>query len=168
MNARGTWHQRAGALERPEGEDVLELPPGPAIAALATSASPWSAANGTPEGIRRDEDRVPVFKSRQGDLFIEEMARPYLWAGGSRLVRSFQVRSTQHLSGIRLRAAVGARIEDLGEGQWLVDGLVRVTSRNEGGAVRTAGEGEELLLPVRMLKNDDGTWSGVVEVEVLW
>ena len=168
MNARGTWHQRAGALERPEGEDVLELPPGPAITALATSMSPWPEAGGISEGNRRDEDRIPIFMSRQGDLAIEERARPYLWAGGSRLVRSFQVRSTQHISGLRLRAALGTRIDDAGEGQWLVDDHVRITSRNVEGAVRIAEGWQELLLPIRMLKNDDGTWSGVVEVEVLW
>ena len=45
MDARGTWHQRAGALQRPGGEDVLELPPGPPIAALRTTYIRMCAAN---------------------------------------------------------------------------------------------------------------------------
>lgn len=165
LNARGTWHQRAGALESPEGEDVLEMPPGSAVAQLQSIEEPWPQANGRSAGVERDEDRQPVFRSRQGDLVIEERVQPFLSAGGGRVRRLIRVESDHQVSGLWFRVAIAEDMLEVEDGQWDCDDMRIVAV---GAVARVVDDEHELLVPIRMKKSFDGTWSGTVDVEVLW
>ena len=166
MNARGTWHQRAGAVESPEGEAVLEFPPGPAVAPLETLEARWPSAAGRSAGILRDVDRVPVFRSKQDGLLIEERVQPYLSSGGGRLRRTIRVSSDQQAAGLWFRVGNGDRIEEREPARWIIDDELVITA--ESATVREQAGSLELLVPIRMTKAFDGTWSGDVEVEVEW
>ncbi|MGA1400030.1 MAG: PA14 domain-containing protein, partial [Phycisphaerales bacterium] len=102
MDAEGTWHARAGMLEEPLGDDVVEFAPADSIAVLASTESPWPpqpAWRGA--GITRDADGVPSFVSeRVGDsgtieLRLREQAVPRPRPGGAKLLRTFVVESPE-------------------------------------------------------------------------
>ena len=44
FNAKGTWAGRAGQLEEPPGDSVIDLPPGPAVALLEQPGADWPSA----------------------------------------------------------------------------------------------------------------------------
>ncbi|MCH2149144.1 MAG: PA14 domain-containing protein [Phycisphaerales bacterium] len=165
INTRGTWHQRAGALEAPEGEDVIEMPAGASVAQLESIESPWPEAYGTAESVQRDERREPIFTYQLDDLRVEERVKPFLSAGGGRLQRTLRVSSARQVSGLWFRVAVADSIDEGEEGQWMC-GEMKIVAANA--VARFIDDEWDLLVPVRMQKSFDGTWSGTVDVEVLW
>lgn len=99
FDARGTWHGRAGALERPPVADALDLPAGMPLAVLAAPDAPWPAQIGAAAGFARlgqrfDAERYPVWRYRLGELWIEEHLRPRLERTGLLLERTFEVLCT--------------------------------------------------------------------------
>ena len=165
INTRGTWHQRRGALESPEGEDVIEMPAGSSVAQLESIESPWPEGHGTAESVRRDEHREPIFTYRLDGLRVEERVKPFLSVGGGRLQRTIRVSSDRQVSGLWFRVAVADSIEEREDGQWVCDDMQIVAAN---AVARSFDDEWELLVPVRMKKSFDGTWSGTVDVEVLW
>ena len=170
MDARGTWHQRAGAVQWPDGTDVVELPPGPAVTRLGSDDERWPEARGSGAGIRRDADRYPYFLTRQGELGIAEHARALLWEGGSRVHRTFEVTAPGFVTGVHLRAAQGERIVDEGDGRFSIDDDLQITVLEGEGRIRSIDGMQELLVPIRLRQAGDGTgnWTGTVKVEVAW
>jgi hypothetical protein len=160
MDAEGTWHARAGMLEEPLGEDVVEFAPADAIAVVASAESPWPTQAGwRGAGIVRDAEGVPSFVSeRVGDsgmieLRLREQAVPRPRPGGAKLLRTFVVESPESRRDLFHRAAVGRRIEPAstpaGE-MFLVDGVATVSFAGGGTPVlREVDGGFELLVPLR-------------------
>ena len=114
FNARGTWHGRAGELEEPWGEDVLELPSGPPFARLTDAAAPWPSEAGRTAGYRVlgrrfDAERRPVFRYAYGAIEIEERVVPTLGEDGGSLVREFALRSPEPVDGLYFRRLDDAR-----------------------------------------------------------
>ncbi len=116
FNARGTWHGRAGELEVPPGEDVLDLPPGVPFAFLESPDDPWPTPSADELGYRVlgrrfDAEGRPGFRYAVGGLEIEERMFPRLQPGGATLVRRF--RATGDTGGRRatFRAMVGGAFE---------------------------------------------------------
>ena len=96
FDAYGTWHARAGVLERPPVDDVFDLPAGMELARLEAPDAPWPVAIGADAGFRRvghgfDDERYPVWRSVFGELVIEERLRPRLVNGAWALMRQFRV-----------------------------------------------------------------------------
>src|SRR5262249_3104788 len=65
FDAEGTWRGRAGQLEKPAGEDVLEFAPGEAVMMLDAPTDPWPSEMGKEAGYRErgrrlDAARRPV------------------------------------------------------------------------------------------------------------
>lgn len=186
MDARGTWHGRAGQLENPGGSSVVILPEGPAIAPLQSRADPWPDAFGRDAaGVRDadwrfagrsvDEDGRPSFHLEVDGARITERPFPRLAAGGSRLVREFTVASDVGRGDLHARVAVGPRIEPAGgEGddrRWTVDGLGVITISGATSFVRENADGEQELIvkvPFRMVGREDAMYEGVFEVEMGW
>lgn len=124
MSAEGTWRGRAGQLSEPAGSDILDLPPGPIIAALPAPDAPWpdAAAQGLRFlGITRDASGDPTFSIGRDGLRVDEAVRAMLFTGGARLERTFLVRSAHADEPLTLRLAEGASIQPDGEG-WRLDG----------------------------------------------
>jgi len=170
MDARGTWHQRAGAVQWPDGTAVIEPPPGPAVTVLASDDEPWPEARGIGVGIRRDADRSPYFLTRQGELDIAEHARALLWEGGSRVHRMFEVTSPGFVTGVHVRAAQGDRIVDEGDGRFSIDDDLQITVLDGEGTIRSIDGMNELLVPILLRQGGDGSgnWTGTAKVEVAW
>lgn len=141
----------------PLGEDVLDLPPGPAFARLDSPQTSWPVAEKTSRnlggrflGYRLESDRRPTFRYRLGDSAIEEKAEPILRPGGAVLKRSFQIRKGAE-DALYFLAAQGASIADQGKGNYEVDGAIRIqlkTSPETQPFIRMDGEKKQLLVPI--------------------
>lgn len=186
MDARGTWHGRAGELESPEGRSVIEMPEGAAIAALDTRADAWPEPNRRDAagvrngawrfaGTSRDADGRPAFHVEIDGVRITERPLPRLAEGGSRLVREFRVASDEGRGDLYARLAVAGSIEPAGgEGdnrRWrTADGLM-IEIRGADSFVRDGGDGTTELIvkvPLRMVGRDDAAFEGVFEAEIGW
>ena len=186
MDARGTWHGRAGQLEEPQGSSVIDFPEGPAIAPLADRNAPWPAAfERDAAGIRNgpwrfagrstDGDGRPMFHMEIDGARITEQPMPRLAAGGTRLVRRFTVASDEGRGDLYARLAIGSAIEPAGgEGKdrsWTVEGFGVVSISGANSFVRENADGDRELMvkiPFRMVGRDDAMFEGTFEVDTGW
>ena len=155
----------------PLSEDVIDLPPGPAIAQLATPQSTWPAVvkisrniGGKFEGYRLDRQKRPDFRYRLGGVRIIEKPEPALLPGGAVLKRSLRLEGEPD-GNYYFLAAQGAEIAEHPEGGYRVDSKVRMTLGGvpapEPFLRRSNGE-LQLLVPVRFA---NGTASLVQRIE---
>ena len=159
FNARGTWHGRAGELEGPDGEEVLEFPSGPPFARLSEASARWPQTMG-PEGGYRvlgrrfDEDRRPIFRYALGSIEIEERIIPKLGKDGGTLLRKFQLHSSTREDGLYFRAMTQPDA---------ADAKTRVTVAG----AQLLVEGRDTLIPVSF-QRDGESYSADFSVEVSW
>lgn len=167
FDAGGSRHDRGGAAFDPLGTDVLNLPPGPSFAVLATPDAPWPSpkpgernVGGVFKGYHTDKSGQPTFVYKLGDAEIAETPVPVLREGGAVLLRKFEVKgaSTQ---GLTFLAAVGNKIESAANGAWKVDDklTVRIDPKFKP-LVRDSAGAKQLLIPVTGLT--------VFEIEMAW
>ena len=186
MDARGTWHGRAGQLESPAGSSMVETPAGPAITVLENRAEPWPEAfSRDAAGVRNgpwrfagrstDTDGLPVFHSEVDGARISERPHPRLAAGGTRLVREFTVASDAGRGDLFARVAVASSIDPAGgEGRnrrWRTEDGTTLTISGADSFVREGVDGKfELLVkvPFRMSGREDAMFEGVFEIEMGW
>ena len=173
LDARGTWHARAGQLENPAGTGVHDLPDGPAFALVGSTEEPWPedgpGSRWNWNGSSRDEKQRPVFHYSMDDIQIQESAVPLLSSGGTRLVRDFTVRSSGSQPTLYMRAATGDSIEPNGEGH-VIDGQVHIFVHGAQAIVRENLMGEELLvrIPMNFVGRDDTDYEAGFKVEMKW
>ena len=96
FNARGTWEGRAGQLELPPSDDVLELPEGPPFALLADPQEEWPRTQGRAPALRAlgrryDDERRPIFRYALGEIVIEETPVARMDTGRGALLRRFRL-----------------------------------------------------------------------------
>jgi mono/diheme cytochrome c family protein len=176
FNARGTWQGRAGALESPPSDDVLELPPGPALALLGGVGDEWPRTSPRPLGRRFDDQRVPILRYAVGPVRVEERLEPVLRFGGSGMRRVLTLSAARPVHGLWFRPFSWS---GGGEG-WSAptedDGALNYTSmdppvtlRIEGAPAPTPviGRGVDLLIPVR-LQRAGARYEAHFSVEVSW
>jgi mono/diheme cytochrome c family protein len=179
MNAAGTWEGRAGQLSSPAGTSVIDLPPGDAVAALASREASWPDRSFRFVGVERDRDRdrTPRFNGLLGGtlegpgdgLRVRESAVPSLSAQGVALRRTIEVWAEADRSDLYFRLAVGRTIEQKGN-TFVVDGSLTVVPVSPGAFVRTAGDQRELLLPVdlKYLESETPRYKATAEADLLW
>jgi len=156
LDARGTWYARAGQLEKPAGEDVLEFPPGNGVMMLDQRDDPWPPEIGRAAGCRvigrrLDEARRPVFEYSVCGVRVEETVEPVVQAGGAALRRKLSVPRQDGLANLFLRVAVGDSIQKLSEEEWLIrgNGELRVRGLGRAGYVHDRDPGRmELRIPL--------------------
>jgi len=174
-DAQGTWIGRAGRFLDPYGEDVIDLPPGPALAFLADVDEPWPAVTMTDRnvggrflGYRLDDERRPIFMYRLGGVTIEERYLPVPQPGGAILVRSFAMEASQLADdGLYLLLGEGYSIEQSSDGSWSIDGQIRIalpSGSPTAAIVRTSQGVRQLLLPVGITSGQ----SVSIDVEISW
>jgi hypothetical protein len=178
LDARGTWHARAGQLEKPAGEDVLEFPEGPAFAVLENENDPWPASSEGWRALGRtlDADGRPVFRYALGSVTITDAIQAEVRSGGAVLRRSIRLHSSA-FAALDMRIAVGDSISPDGERTWRVDGAtpcrIRVT-RGSLVAVVDGGDGRAELrahVPVGVFLHHiskENAESGWIELEYSW
>ena len=160
MDAKGTWHARAGMLEEPLGDDVVDAPPGDAIAVLRDADAAWpSESEWRGAGIVRDDQGVPSFVTERIEsdgtvsLRVRERALPRPRPGGAKLLRTFVVESPESRRDLFHRAAIGRTIDRTAtpSGEvFLVDGVASVTFAGGGSpTIREIDGFYELLVPLR-------------------
>jgi len=113
FNARGTWEGRAGGLEWPRSDELLEFARAPALARLASSSAPWPSEIGRAAGFKRlgtryDSKRRPTFRYQLGDVEVAECCTPLMGAGAPGLTRSFDLRAPAAVDDLYLRADPGS------------------------------------------------------------
>ncbi|HEX6885340.1 MAG TPA: PA14 domain-containing protein [Planctomycetota bacterium] len=138
LDATGTWHARAGQLEKPAGEDVLEFPSGPLVARLARPEGAWPSDEDALRSCRvlgrtQDAEGRPVFRYRVGDVVVSESIVPEVSPGGPVLRRVVDLQDSSWTPGsppwtVDLRLAVGKAIEGSDASPSVVD--------TEGGHLR--------------------------------
>ncbi|MBK7642939.1 MAG: c-type cytochrome [Planctomycetes bacterium] len=115
FNARGTWEGRAGGLEWPKSDELLEFEQAPTLAFLSSSDAPWPEQMGRAAGFKRlgtryDAQRRPTFRYRVRDVEIAESCVPLVRQGTLGLTRRFELRSPKPIEDLYLRASPGSTL----------------------------------------------------------
>jgi mono/diheme cytochrome c family protein len=159
-DAKGFWEGRGGEHLSPLGQDVIDLPPGPAIAVLNSPGDPWPTPKakdrdlgGKFKGYVLDKNERPTFHYVLKDTIdIHEQPLPKLVASGPQLIRSFHIDSKEPAGNVYFLAAQGNKIEAKSPTEWVVDGklTIRLTAEQGTGqpAVRDSNGAQQLLIPV--------------------
>ena len=174
FDAQGTWSGRAGRFLDPYGDEVIIMPPGPALAFLDNVDTPWPPVKMTDRniggqflGYRLDEQRRPIFMYRLENIDIEEHFVPVVSPGGTNLVRHFALEAGAVSGELYLLVAEGDEITQNQDGSWAIDNSLTVAVRapdNVQAIVRSSQGVQQLLLPVGIATNQ----AVLIEVEISW
>jgi hypothetical protein len=153
MDAARHWNDRGAGSEPPLGDNVLHLPAGVSFAVLSKPDQPWPTVRAKElgykfNGYRLTPDDRPTFLYAIGEVKVEDFPNPGKGSEPS-LRRELKLSGSQATENLYFRAAVAAKIEQLGEGWFRIDGW---KMKLEGGGtphVRQVNGKAELLLPVR-------------------
>jgi cytochrome c553 len=152
----GVESGRTDKFLAPLGEDVLDLPPGPAFALLDTQKSAWPTAEKSSRdiggrflGYHLGKDRRPTFRYRLGAATIEEKPEPVLKPGGATLKRSFKITNDSNTT-LYFLAGQGIAVEDKGGNTYHVDGnIIQLTgSPRIKPFIRTADGQNQIIVPI--------------------
>ena len=180
FNAKGTWHARAGKLEKPPSDDVLWFPKLASVAILSTPDAPWPTALGREAGFRRlgffpRNEGQPTIAYSLGELHVREAAgslTPQQEAmSHAGLVRRWIIDSPSERDDVYVLLAEGKRIEPLPNGWWNIEDRFRVSTRASPALrepiVVQAEAGAQLRAPIGFSRNNSGWMSFLVEL-VAW
>lgn len=124
----GVASARTDKFLDPLGDDILDLPAGPAFAQLITENDAWPIAEKTSRDIGGDflgyelnANHQPILKYRIAGVLVEELARPIIQPGGAILSRSFKLHPGNDSERLYFLAAAGDSIEKIAEGTYRVD-----------------------------------------------
>ena len=174
INTQGTWEGRAGELEFPDGADLKVMPAGPALARLEDLETVWPEADDASwqmASVSYDAKRRPSFLYKLDEVTTRELPLPVVHRGGTRLVRHFEVRSSQAEEGLYLRAAVADEIREASTAKFQVGEQEWIFLQGSGGVVRQMGSQQELLVPLEFLydgENEAGDYVANLTVEMAW
>ncbi|NQU47842.1 MAG: hypothetical protein HQ519_04290 [Planctomycetes bacterium] len=160
MNAKGTWQGRAGQLEKPAGNAVIPLPPGPLLAQLENGQSPWPEGFGKVAGWRykghlRDERGYPTFRFQKGDIVVSEKWTPEIGLGGIGFFRHVEVTSPTQSKRLYLRIASNTTAE------------VQFSFPNDDAMFRSVAGSEEILIPLTF-KADGNQFRAQTSIQMIW
>lgn len=175
FDASGTWQGRGGGFSGPLGSSVIDMPPGPAFATLASRSAPWPQTTPGMQhggqrdflGYRLDDESRPVFRYKLAGVTISEQPAPLLQPGGAGLVRRFNLEADDNPpSNLHFMIAAGQEIEELSANRWRIDGQRTLTlSGHTAEPIRRQSQQRtELLLPVTF--DEDAAAS--FELELSW
>lgn len=174
FNAKGTWHGRAGALERIPETGSIALPLDSPLAVLDEAAASWPTTRGREAGIRPlgrriNADGLPVFRYAWQDIEVEETVRPRDGA----LVRSLRLESpSSPPEGASFLLLRGDGLESTGDGGYELANGTTVSVAGLGTnscSVRRTARGDELVFALDFPAGPvSGSWSCDVEVSYQW
>jgi mono/diheme cytochrome c family protein len=155
IDAARHWTDRGVGAEGPLGDDVLKLPPGPDFAVLPKTDAPWPTANPRENGekflgYKLSKDERPTFRYSVSGAVIEDTPNP---AGKENptLRRTINISAPNAVNGLTFRAAVGNKIELVGDGWYKVDGW-KVKIEGADPTIRLSGGKAELVVPIRLVE----------------
>jgi mono/diheme cytochrome c family protein len=154
IDASKHWVGRGPGTQRPLGDHVMTLEPVAAVAALPSLDAAWPT--GAPKeqgyhfrGYRLNERREPEFQYEGPGFSVTDFPAPVArneHEGAFR--RRLTIRSDGNADTIYFRAAVGDSIERVSDGEFLVDGVLRIGISDLNAVLRNSAGRNELLVPV--------------------
>ncbi len=147
LNARGTWEGRAGALEAPPSMEVIDLPPGPAVALFdtpeAAASAAWpTAAPRMQQRVFDEHKRTFSFTYEAEGVVFQEVVHPMELQDSAGAVGRILFLDAEHSHAyVRLaRATRISAIEDPAGIAWRIEGerpvIVRCSQAVAPGLVR--------------------------------
>jgi hypothetical protein len=155
IEASPLWRGQGSGQARLLGKDVVNFPPGPAFAVLATPDAPWPALDPTPRpsphsfrGYTLDAQQRPTLRYTVDGLAVEDFFIERRDASGNLYLERTLKFPSAPPAGLHLRVAVEKLIEPRGENAFAIGKnlLIRLPAAP---LLRDAGGAKELLLPVR-------------------
>ena len=156
IDASKHWTGRGEGFQGPLGDNILSLPAGPSFAVLADEKAEWPRHRDKEGGDRFKGYYLtgggrPVFEYEVGKVRVEDF--PEAVSGGDvpTLRRTIDLTAGGGSPGLYFRAAVGKKIEPLGQDWFAVDGEWKVRlSTDSKPIVRESNGKVELIVPVRL------------------
>jgi len=158
MDAGRHWTDRGSGYEGPMGDNILHLPAGVAFAVLPSGDTPWPTLPARKQGTYHflgynlSEDDRPTFFYSVGNVKVEDFPNAVAATGKAdpSLRRTLKLTATGAADNLYFRAAVGTKIEALGDGWYRVDGAYKVKLDSAAAPLLRQSAGKtELLVPVR-------------------
>ena len=121
--------------------------------------------------VSYDAKRRPSFLYKLDEMTTRELPLPAVHRGGTRLVRHFEVRSSQAEDGLYLRAAVADEIREASATEFQAGEQEWIFLQGSEGVVRHTGSQQELLVPLKFLydgENEAGAYVAKLIVEMAW
>ena len=169
IDASKHWIGRGEGFQVPLGDNVLNLPPGPSFATLPDEAAQWPRRRAKERGEKFKGYRLagggrPVFQYDIGLVHVEDFPEGVSGGETPTIRRTLDLSADQPSKDLYFRAAVGKKIEPLGEGWYGIDGewKVRISAESKP-IVRDSAGKAELVVPVKL----DGGKTRIVE-EYAW
>ena len=169
IDASRHWNGRGQGFQPPLGDNVLKLPAGVPLATLQDASEAWPT-KGAKEvgyqfrGYRLAENRRPIFLYSFGDVQVEDYSAPKSSSEYSALRRTITITKSASTDQLYFRAAVAAKIEDLGDGLFKIDDDWKMQIESDSKpAIRSSGNRAELIVPVKFNENK----SRIIQ-EFLW
>ncbi len=162
---------RGEGFEPPLGNNVVKMPAGPAFTMLTDANAPWPQSVGKKagyqmRGYRLDEKGRPTFLYSFETIRVEDsfVAVPGELDAGLR--RTLKLQCDRPRKDVWFRVAVGATIDEMANGSYLIDDKLKLKLTLSGNAnpmTRQSAGRMELLAPVVF----DGKEAKIVE-EIIW
>ncbi len=177
VNADAAWQGRAGQYAPIPHPEPIDFPPDSPFAVLDDEAASWPKLDMTSKqnppgwrwrGYKFDSDRVPSFLYSFNGVDIEERPSTAYRLDGALLRRTLSLSSQTPPGGLTFRAAVGQTIEPTGDGDFLVDGRVRVHVEGATPRIRDGQHGRELVVPVEFSDPASGPAQARFVVDFSW
>lgn len=167
MDASKQRTGRGTGYEAPLGYSVIKFPEGASFATLASPDAPWpdggkmawSKDEGDElpyhfHGYTLDEKLRPAFRYSFGEVSVEDYTVPVVNGNDTDFKRTVTLHAAKPAAGLYFRAAAGAKIEDRGNGLFVVDGKLRLKFDGAKPAIRHVGDKDELLVAVTFQNNE--------------
>lgn len=156
IDAGRHWNGRGEGSEPPLGDNVVHLPPGSNFALLEGDGPEtiWPKSNSKAQGFkfggyRLTPDERPTFLYSLGDIHIEDFPDAFVVGKDAGLRRTFDITAAKPTNNLYFRAAVGSKIEALGNGVFRIDGTVRMKLISQAApTIRSSAGSMELVVPI--------------------
>ncbi len=158
MDAGRHWNGRGEGYEPPLGDNVLQLPTGASFSFLAPDEV-WPKSTPKSQGVKfggykLTPDERPTFLYSLGDIKVEDFPNALVAGKEVGLRRTFNLTASKDANNLYFRAAVGNKIESLGNGVYQVDGALRLKLTSHAVSVIRSSAGKmELIVPVAFINN---------------
>lgn len=154
IDASRHWTGRGEGFQPPLGDNVVNLPDGPPLTALPSPTHPWPKEQAKAlgyhfRGYRLTKDQRPTFLFDFDKVHVEDFPNAVAGKEYGAIERTLTFTADAPVEHLWFRAAVGEKIETLGDGWYQVNGewKVRVSTQSTP-VVRTSEGKAELLVPV--------------------
>jgi mono/diheme cytochrome c family protein len=155
IEASGLWRGQGSGQARILGKDTTPFPPGPAFAVLASPEAAWPALDDTPgpsphsfTGYSLDAQQRPTLRYSVDGFSVEDFFIERRDTSGRVFIERTLKFPAAPPAAMHFRVALDKIIEPRGAHEWEVGKNLRVRLPSEP-IIRNAGEGKELLVPVR-------------------